>query len=375
MVRIDDILTTYSEQHPGGDTTLIQRAYLFASRKHSGQNRRSGQPYMIHPVAVAKLVADMGLCEASVCAALLHDTIEDTDTTRENIEEIFGADVAELVDGLTKLSKVNFTQREERQAESFRKMLIATAQDIRVLVIKLADRLHNMSTLEHLDTAKQERIAQETRDIYAPLANRLGIHWMKAELDDMSFKYLEPQIYSELAKKVAKTKKSRQAYIEKTRKDLEAFVVDAGFDVQISGRQKNLYSIHMKMVTKGLEYEKVFDAIAFRVVCKTVSDCYAIFGLIHSRWVPVPGRIKDYIAMPKPNHYRSLHTTVVAHGGERIEIQLRTEEMHRINEYGIAAHWAYKEGKGKGKFDRLFYESPLYSHAYTSMEKLGPERK
>lgn len=349
MVRIDDILTSFTRHHPEGDTTLIQRAYLFASRKHEGQIRRSGQPYMIHPVAVAKQVADMGLCDASICAALLHDTIEDTNTTRENIEELFGGDVGELVDGLTKLSKVNFTQREERQAESFRKMLVATAQDIRVLIIKLADRLHNMSTLEHLDSAKQERIAQETRDIYAPLANRLGIHWMKADLDDLSFKYLEPQIHADLVKQVAKTKKARVAFIEKVKQELEKFIADHGYDADVSGRQKNLYSIHKKMVTKGLEYEKVFDAIAFRIVCKSIEDCYAIFGLIHSKWVPVPGRIKDYIAMPKPNHYRSLHTTVVGHGGERMEIQLRTEEMHRVNEYGIAAHWAYKEGRAHGK--------------------------
>jgi GTP pyrophosphokinase len=299
---------------------------------------------MVHPMAVAKQVADMGLDAASICSALLHDTLEDTDATRDDLSQVFGEDVAQLVDGLTKLSKVNFIQREERQAESFRKMLVATAQDIRVLVIKLADRMHNMSTLEHLDQAKQERIAQETRDIYAPLANRLGIHWIKDELDDLSFKYLEPKIYADLSRLVDKSKKARVAYIDKTKKELEEFITKAGYEVSVSGRQKNLYSIHRKMVTKGLEYEKVYDAIAFRVICKSEGDCYAIFGLIHSRWVPVPGRIKDYIAMPKPNHYRSLHTTVVAKGGERMEIQLRTEQMHRINEYGIAAHWAYKQG-------------------------------
>ncbi len=344
MIRIEDILKSYSNHRSEGDSSPIQRAYLFASRKHEGQVRRSGQPYMIHPVAVAKIVADMGLCAASICAALLHDTVEDTPTTFEEIKEIFSEEVSDLVNGLTKLSNVAFVPREERHAESFRKMLVATAQDIRVLVIKLADRLHNMSTLEHLDRDKRERIAQETRDIYSPLANRLGIHWLKADIDDLAFKYLEPDIYADLAKQVAKTKKSRVAYIERTRKDLMKLMADANLQVSVSGRQKNLYSIHQKMVSKGLEYEKVYDAIAFRIICTDVPECYAVFGLIHAKLVPVPGRVKDYIAMPKPNHYRSLHTTVVGKGGNRMEIQIRTEEMHSINEYGIAAHWAYKEG-------------------------------
>jgi len=349
MIRIDDILRSFSERHGGDDTTLIQRAYIYASRKHEGQNRRSGEPYVVHPVAVAKIVADMGLDAASICAALLHDTIEDTDASRDELTELFGKDVASLVDALTKLSRVNFTRREERAAESFRKMLIATAQDIRVLLLKLADRLHNMQTLEHLEPSRQERIAQETRDIYAPLANRLGISWLNAELEDLSFKYLEPEIYKDLAGRVAKRKKAREAYIERTIKELDQFLSAHNYHVQIQGRLKNLYSIYQKMTKKGLEYDKVYDAIAFRLICDSESDCYAIFGLLHSRWVPVPGRIKDYIAMPKPNRYRSLHTTVVGHGGERMEIQIRTEEMHHVNEYGIAAHWAYKEGSAESR--------------------------
>ena len=351
MIRINDILDKHQALHPNAESTIIQKAYIYASRKHEGQERKSGEPYLVHPLEVAYRVAEMGLDEASICAALLHDTIEDTDTTREELSELFGEDVAELVDGVTKLSKVNFTQREERQAESFRKMLVATARDIRVLLIKLADRLHNMSTLEHMNAEAQERIAQETRDIYAPLANRLGIGWLKAELDDLAFRYLEPEAFNELSEKVAATKKSRTAYIERTIKELEGFIAEAGYEVAVSGRLKNLYSIHLKMKSKGLDYEKVYDTIAFRVVCKSVPDCYAIFGLIHSRWTPVPSRIKDYIAIPKPNRYRSLHTTVVGTGGERMEIQLRTEEMHQINEFGVAAHWVYKDGTTKSPVD------------------------
>ncbi|MCK9463287.1 MAG: bifunctional (p)ppGpp synthetase/guanosine-3',5'-bis(diphosphate) 3'-pyrophosphohydrolase [Proteobacteria bacterium] len=351
MIRINDILDKHHALHPNVESTVIQKAYIYASRKHEGQARKSGEPYLVHPLEVAYRVAEMGLDEASICAALLHDTIEDTDTTREELSELFGEDVAELVDGLTKLSKVEFTQREERQAESFRKMLVATARDIRVLLIKLADRLHNMSTLEHLAPEAQERIAQETRDIYAPLANRLGIGWLKAELDDLAFRYLEPEAFADLSQKVEGTRKSRAAYIDRTLRELEQFIAEAGYEVTVSGRLKNLYSIHQKMKAKGLDYEKVYDTIAFRVVCKAIPDCYAIFGLIHSRWTPVPSRIKDYIAIPKPNRYRSLHTTVVGTGGERMEIQLRTEEMHQVNEFGVAAHWAYKEGSGKASVD------------------------
>jgi GTP diphosphokinase / guanosine-3',5'-bis(diphosphate) 3'-diphosphatase len=345
MIRINDILEEFRAHHPQGDDTLIQKAYIYSSRKHEGQSRKSGEPYLVHPIEVAHIVAKMGLDEASICSALLHDTIEDTDATREELTELFGADVAELVEGLTKLSKVAFTQREERQAESFRKMLVATARDIRVLLIKLADRLHNMKTLEHLSPEKRERIAEETRDIYAPLANRLGIGWLKNELDDLAFQHLEPDAFNRLAAKVEVTRKARTAYIERTIKELEDVIAAAGYEVKVTGRLKNLYSIHQKMMKKAVEYEKVYDTIAFRVVCKTLQDCYAIFGLIHSKWMPVPGRIKDYIAIPKPNRYRSLHTTVVGPGGERMEIQLRTEEMQQINEYGVAAHWAYKEGK------------------------------
>ncbi|MFO8070341.1 MAG: bifunctional (p)ppGpp synthetase/guanosine-3',5'-bis(diphosphate) 3'-pyrophosphohydrolase [Polyangia bacterium] len=354
MVRIDEILNSYTSRHANGDTSSIQRAYLYASRKHEGQTRQSGEPYMVHPMTVAKTVAELGLDSASVCAALLHDTIEDTDTTREELESMFGGDVARLVDAMTKLSKVQFTQRQERQAESFRKMLIATAKDIRVLLIKLADRLHNMSTLEHLEPARRERIAQETREIYAPLANRLGISWLTSELYDMAFAALEPEDHADLAARVAKKKRAREIYIKRTISELEKFLDENGYEARVSGRLKNLYSIYNKVVSQKVEYEKVHDAIAFRVICESEADCYAIFGLIHSRWVPIPGRIKDFIAMPKPNHYQSLHTTVVGLGGDRMEIQLRTEQMHRVAEYGVAAHWRYKEGNGE-ESDRVYH--------------------
>ncbi len=345
MVRIDDVIDLYLKKRPQGDISRIQRAYIYSAKQHEGQLRKSGEPYMTHPVGVARIIAEMGLDEPSICAALLHDTIEDTDATREVVAELFGDDVALLVDGVTKLSKVNFTRREERQAESFRKLLIAMSSDIRTLLVKLADRLHNMRTLEHMSEGARERIAQETRDIYAPLSDRLGISWLKADLDDLSFKYLESAKYDDLASRVERTRKARQVFIQKMKKELKGFLTQTGFEVEVTGRLKNLYSIYNKMQEKGVEYEDVFDAIAFRVICKSIPDCYGILGLIHSRWVPVPGRFKDYIAMPKPNHYQSLHTTAVSKGGERVEVQIRTDEMHHIAEYGIAAHWIYKDSK------------------------------
>ncbi len=344
MVRIDDVIDAYLTARPDADISKIQRAYIYSSKQHQGQLRKSGEPYMIHPLAVALIIAEMGLDEASICAALLHDTIEDTGTTRQGLAELFGEDVASLVDGVTKLSGVNFNKREQRQAESFRKLLVAMSNDIRVLLVKLADRLHNMRTLEHMSESARERIALETREIYAPLADRLGIDWLKSDLDDLAFMHLEADKYNELASSVEKTNKERKAYIERTIADLRGFLEDAGFEIKVTGRLKNFYSIYKKMQAKSLGYKDVHDAIAFRVICKTLQDCYAILGLVHSRWVPVPGRFKDYIAMPKANHYRSLHTTVVGREGERVEIQIRTQKMHEIADAGIAAHWSYKEG-------------------------------
>lgn len=351
MAQIEHVLQSFTFHHANGNTEVIKKAYRYAEKKHEGQKRRSGEPYVVHPMSVAKIAADMGLCEPSICAALLHDVIEDTDTTKEQIKEQFGEDVALLVEGLTKLDNVHFVHKEERQAESFRKMLIATVDDIRILLIKLADRLHNMSTLSALPPEKQERIAQETHDIYTPIAGRLGLAWLKADLDDLSFKYLQPERYQQLAQEIKKTRRERILFINNVKNDLQKLLAERGFKAEISGRLKNLHSIHLKMERKDLAFEKIHDAIAFRLICDTIEQCYAIFGIVHSKWIPVPGYIKDYIAMPKANHYRSLHTTVVGDGGERMEIQIRTREMHQIAEYGIAAHWAYKEGQQNNEKD------------------------
>jgi guanosine-3',5'-bis(diphosphate) 3'-pyrophosphohydrolase len=354
MVRIDDILDKYLEKRPGEDISKIQRAYIYSAKQHEGQLRKSGEPYMVHPLSVAQIVVAMGLDESSICSALLHDTIEDTSTTAEDLNRLFGQEVAGIVDGVTKLSGVNFKRKEGRQAESFRKFLMAMTKDIRVLLLKLADRLHNMRTLNHMSDSAKERIAEETRDIYAPLADRLGIAWLKAELDDLSFQYLEPTICTELSSQVEKLRKSREQFIQKTILELEDHLKQSGFEVTVAGRLKNLYSIYKKMIIKGVEYEDVHDAVAFRVICKSIRDCYGVLGMVHARWIPVPGRFKDYVAMPKPNRYQSLHTTVINREGDRIEVQIRTDEMHRIAEDGVAAHWAYKEHRAPTSADATY---------------------
>ncbi len=346
MIRLTDICEKVHGYHPAADVDLIHRAYVFSAKMHEGQTRKSGEPYLIHPLQVADLIADMRLDAASVCAALLHDVVEDTLATTDDIARLFGQEVSFLVDGVTKLSQISFTSKADRQAENFRKMLVAMAKDIRVLIVKLADRLDNMRSLEHLSPDKQERIARETMEIYAPLANRLGISWIKHELEDLSFRYLEPDEYHALEVKVAKTKKERDRYIEDVVKVLQGALAEQGFAAHVNGRFKHLYSIWRKIKAQNVEFEKVYDIIAFRVVVETVADCYAVLGVVHSRWTPVPGRFKDYIALPKPNMYQSLHTTVIGPKSERIEIQIRTAEMHRIAEDGIAAHWRYKESGG-----------------------------
>jgi GTP pyrophosphokinase len=332
--------------HPRADTDLINKAYVYAARMHDGQTRRSGHAYFTHPVSVADIIADMRLDTSSVCAALLHDVVEDCGSSVEEIETVFGEEVAFLVDGVTKLGKVNFASREDRQAESFRKMLVAMARDIRVLLVKLADRLDNMRTLEHMSPAAQERIARETIEIYAPLAGRLGIQWLKAELEDLSFRHLEPEAYSELAAQVSAVAKSTDSYIADVTAKLKKMLLTRGFSVEINGRRKHLYSLHRKMKSSGIGFEQVHDFVAFRVITESVADCYAALGVIHSEWTPVPGRFKDYIALPKSNMYQSLHTTVIGPGNRRLEVQIRTHEMHRTADYGIAAHWQYKEHTG-----------------------------
>ena len=344
MIKLSDILDKVSGYHPKPDLDLIKKAYVFSAKVHEGQMRKSGEPYLMHPIAVADIVATLKLDEASICAALLHDTVEDTLATVEDLRELFGDEIAHLVDGLTKLSKVTFQTKEERQAENFRKMLIAMSRDIRVILVKLADRTHNMRTLKHLPEAKRTAIAAETIDIYAPLANRLGISWIKMELEDLSFRYVWPEEYYELVEKVNKKKKEREKYTEEVVRILREKMAEQGFDCEVSGRPKHLYSIWRKMKRQNIDYEQVYDAIAFRLMMTSVKECYEALGIIHTQWKPIPGRFKDYIALPKPNLYQSLHTAVIGPRGERVEIQIRTADMHRIAEEGIAAHWKYKEG-------------------------------
>ena len=345
MIRLNDILEKMTRFLPGADLTLIEKAYVFSAKVHQGQVRLSGERYLTHPLEVAAILADMKMDLATVVSGLLHDTVEDTYTTLAEIQQTFGLEIANLVDGLTKISKITLATHEEQQAENFRKMLLAMAKDIRIVLIKLADRLHNMRTLEYLPPENQVKIAQETLDIYAPLANRLGIEWIKTDLEDLSFRYLHPEEYSALAREVAWKKEEREKYIQEVSSIISDKLTSYGLVGKVSGRPKHFYSIYKKMQAQNLEFEQVYDVIAFRIILDTAKDCYEALGIIHSLWKPVPGRFKDYIAMPKANGYQSLHTTVIGPYGERVEIQIRTEEMSRTAEEGIAAHWQYKEGK------------------------------
>ena len=349
-IRIQDIIQKIQASKPDANVDLIQKAYVFAAQAHEGQTRKSGEPYLMHPVAVGGLVADLHLDEHAICAAILHDTVEDSDATVEDIEELFGPVVARLVDGLTKLSKIKFHSNEERQAENFRKMIVAMSRDLRVILVKLADRLHNMRTLDVMPEAKQKRIAQETLDIYAPLANRLGINAIKQELEDLSFRYLFPSEYKSLSEKIAQTRKAREEYTSSVIDKIHDLIKQYDLDASISGRPKHLFSIWSKMRRQRIDFEHVYDLLGFRICTDSEKDCYQALGLVHMHWRPIPGRFKDYIALPKANRYRSLHTAVIGPDGHRIEIQIRTREMHEVAEHGVAAHWAYKEGKsGKGQ--------------------------
>ncbi len=352
MLQASELIERVRTYQPGADTELIRRAYEYSARMHEGQKRKSGDPYFIHPVRVAEVITDLRLDTQSVCAGLLHDVVEDTLATTKDIEREFGTDIATLVDGVTKLSKINFTSKEDAQAENFRKMVVAMARDIRVLLVKLCDRVDNMRTLQFMKPDAQERIARETMEIYAPLANRLGIQSFKSELEDLSFRYLEQDAYAEVSSALKKTSKERDRYILDVCKTLSSRLAEQGFAADVSGRAKHLYSIWRKMKAQETGVEQIHDVIAFRVIVESVSDCYAALGVIHSKWTPVPGRFKDYIALPKPNMYQSLHTTVIGPGRERIEIQIRTGEMHRVAERGIAAHWRYKERHGGGVADQ-----------------------
>ncbi|BBA70686.1 RelA/SpoT family protein [Geobacter sulfurreducens] len=346
MIRLNDILDKVVTYNPVADLDLIRKAYVYCAKVHQGQTRLSGEPYLVHPMEVAGVLADLKLDVPTVVTGLLHDTIEDTLTTREELEGMFGAEVANLVDGVTKIGKIHFKTKEESQAENFRKMLLAMANDIRVILVKLADRLHNMRTLQYQPEPKQRSISRETLDIYAPLANRLGISWIKSELEDLSFRYLEPQIYYDLASKVAKKKKERESYVEEVRQIIVSKLAEHDLKGDVFGRSKHLYSIWRKMQARNVDIDQIYDLVAIRVMVNDIRECYEVLGIIHSTWKPIPGRFKDYIAMPKGNMYQSLHTTVIGPHGERMEVQIRTSDMHRVAEAGIAAHWKYKEGKG-----------------------------
>jgi GTP diphosphokinase / guanosine-3',5'-bis(diphosphate) 3'-diphosphatase len=356
MIRFEDLLEKVRAYAPDADVELLRRAYVFSAFEHKGQVRHSGEPYLIHPLAVADFLADMKLDAVAIAAGLLHDVVEDTLTTIERIEELFGADVAHVVEGVTKISAIPFSSSEERQAENFRKMLLAMVDDIRVILVKLADRLHNMRTLHHLPEERRVKIAQETRDIYAPIANRLGMSKVKNELEELSFRYLEPQAYEALRAQVDAKRRATEGLIGELKKTITAKLAEADVPViEIDGRIKRLWSISQKLKRQKIEIEQVYDFIALRIITDDVKDCYATLGIIHQTWSPVPGRIKDFIAMPRPNGYQSLHTSVISEHGMPFEVQIRTIEMHRRAEEGIAAHWKYKEGRvGDQRDDRYF---------------------
>jgi len=343
--KLNDLVEKVRSYYPAADVELIRKAYDFSARVHTGQKRLSGEPYLIHPLAVAEIITDLKLDVPSLAAGLLHDTVEDTLTTLDELKAMFGREIAMLVDGVTKLSRVNFISREEKQAENFRKMLLAMGKDVRVILIKLADRVHNMRTLDHQPLEKQILTAQETLDIYAPLSHRLGIAWVKSELEDLALKYLHPEVYYQLKRNVAKRKSDREKYIDEVISIISKKLEAEGIDGEVTGRPKHFYGIYQKMESQNLLYDQIYDLVAFRIMVDTPRECYEALGIIHAQWRPIPGRFKDYIALPKPNLYQSLHTSVIGPHGERIEIQIRTHEMHRVAEEGIAAHWRYKEGE------------------------------
>src|SRR6516162_1224904 len=344
MIRLEEILDKVEKYHPGDNLDLIRRAYIFSAKEHKGQLRASGEPYLTHPLEVANLLAEMKMDAVTVSVGLLHDVVEDTLTTLEKIEELFGADVAHIVDGVTKISQIPFTSKEEKQAENFRKMLLAMTDDIRVIMVKFADRLHNMRTLAYLPADRREAIARETMDIYAPLANRLGMGKIRGELEDLAFSYLDPKSYQELKDIVEKNRRKHEAFLAEVTKIVESKMKETGIPCFVESRTKRLYSIYLKLKKQRITIDQVYDLLALRIITDSVKNCYAALGVIHNTWRPVPGRIKDFIAMPRPNMYQSLHTSVIA-GGQPFEVQIRTAEMHRVAEEGIAAHWKYKDGK------------------------------
>lgn len=344
MATIEDIIAKAKSYNKKSDTKLIMKAYQYADKKHEGQLRKSNEPYIIHPLEVAYIVSTLELDDAAICAALLHDVVEDTDATLDDIKNEFGEEIAMLVDGVTKLGKIaNFLDKEEEQVENYRKFFLAMAKDIRVVMIKLADRLHNMRTLKHLSDDRKIAIAKETRQLYAPLANRLGIYSIKWELEDLSLFYLEPEAYKELVEGINKKRAEREAFINEIIEEIRAKLKEMKIEAEVYGRPKHLYSIHRKMERDNKSLNQIYDLFAMRIIVNSVKDCYAALGLVHELYKPMPGRFKDYISVPKPNMYQSLHTTLIGKEGTPFEVQIRTWDMHRVAEYGIAAHWAYKE--------------------------------
>jgi GTP diphosphokinase / guanosine-3',5'-bis(diphosphate) 3'-diphosphatase len=355
MIRFEDLEEKIQRYHPNAELDLLRRAYVFSAREHRGQVRRSGEPYLSHPLEVANILAEMKLDVACVSVGLLHDVVEDTLTPIESIREYFGDDVANMVDGVTKISKIQFSSEREEQAENFRKLLLAMVDDIRVILVKLADRLHNMRTLQHLSPEKRKAIARETAEIYAPIAHRLGMAKVRGELEDLSFSYLDPVAYQSILAQVEEKKATSDKFIREVIRAMDQCLREQGIEAEIEARIKRIYSIYLKVKKQKVNLDQVYDLIAIRVKVGSVRDCYTVLGIVNNMWSPIPGRIKDFIAMPRPNMYQSLHTTVIGPDGHPFEVQIRTNEMHKVAEEGIAAHWKYKEGKfQREKDDRRF---------------------
>jgi GTP pyrophosphokinase len=343
IIRLQDIVAEVAQNHPEADTSLIEKAYIFSAKAHEGQIRRSGEPYLSHPLEVAYLLAKMGMGPITVSCGLLHDTVEDTSATLDELEDYFGEQVTDIVNGITRLSQLSFGDKQTQQAEYIRKMILSMSHDIRVLLVKLADRVHNMRTLGAMEPRKQKRTARETMDIYAPLAGRLGMFRLKAELEDLAFFYLEPDLYQQIHEGITSKKGEREKYIQEICQLLRDKLQEAGIKGEVSGRLKHYYSIYRKLQAQQITLNELYDLLAFRIIVRTVGDCYETLGLVNNLFRPVPGRLKDYIGLPKANMYQSIHTTVIGPYGERMEIQIRTDDMHRVAEEGIAAHWSYKE--------------------------------
>ena len=344
VTRFRDLLRKIRSYRPNDDLALVKKAYEFSLQHHTGQTRASGEPYLVHPLEVATVLAEMRLDTTAIAAGLLHDSVEDTKVTVDEIKAEFGEQVAHIVEGVTKISKLEFASREEAQAESVRKMVLAMVDDIRVVLIKLADRLHNMRTLQHLSPERQQKIARETQEIYAPIAHRLGMGKIRGELEDLAFQYVDPISYKQVKEAIESRRKEGEAFLAEVQKIIEGKLKEAGMQARVEARIKRIYSIWQKLQRQRISVDQIYDMLALRVITQSVNDCYGVLGIIHNQWRPVPGRIKDFIAMPRPNLYKSLHTTVIADNGHAFEVQIRTEEMHKMAEEGIAAHWKYKDG-------------------------------